>query len=109
MEPAGLQVAFPAEINLGGFAAQGFGPAAVGRIDCAAAVAAELAREAEQHELALAPLRRGVGFMDECLPLLVGDMSLDQLANGVAPLFHLAAPRFLALAAVMLVIAPDEV
>src|SRR5512142_2445979 len=51
-----LQVALPAQVELRGLAAQRARPVRLGRVDRASAVAAELAGEAEQHELLLAPL-----------------------------------------------------
>ena len=84
MEPARAQFALPAQVEFGRLAAQRRRPVRVGRIDGASAVAAQLAREAEQQVLGLAAVRRLAGCVDQAVPALVGDVGVDQVADVVA-------------------------
>ena len=80
----GLQVTFPAQIDLRRFAAQRRRPIALARIDGPAAITANLARKAEQLEFLFPALCREPRLVDKAAPTLFGNMMLYELCHSTS-------------------------
>src|SRR4051794_10417024 len=85
-KPVRFQVSLPAQIQLRCLAAQRCRPVRFARIERAAAIAAELARKAQQHELLFPLLGRHARLMNQFAPALVREMPVDEIRHPSLPL-----------------------
>jgi hypothetical protein len=86
VKAARLQIAFPAQINLGGLAAQGLGPVWQRRVDSSAAVGAKISWETQQHQFFLAMCGRLAGIVQDRAPAFVGDVMVDEIFDAMLAL-----------------------
>jgi hypothetical protein len=91
-----LQVALPAQIDLGGLSAQHAWPIRLQCVDRAASVAAQLRGETEHHEFLLPFFGRLPRVMHNGPPAFVGNMVIDEFLYFLLALLRRGTARFFA-------------
>src|SRR5689334_14008062 len=98
VKAARLQITLPPQIDLGGLAAQGLGPARQQRVYCPSTIGAEIRRETQQHEFFLATGGGFAGVMQQRAPVVLADVLIDELCDAAVLLLCLrTAPLVLML------------
>jgi hypothetical protein len=90
-----IQVTLPPEIDFRRLAAKSRRPIGFGRIDGPAAIAAQLAWEAQHHEFLFPVLCRPARFVHQDTPAFVGDVIVNQLCYSAPAPFRPGAAVFL--------------